>query len=141
MNDNVNCDLDWKILTLNRKRRQFMDERLATYQLSGPLYSFLICIEKNPGNNQDFLANFFCIDKGAVAHLAKRLEKLEYIGRQTSSNDRRAYQLTLTEKGREILPIIFEHLNEWNRVLLKGFSADDHQTALDLLQRMAENTR
>jgi DNA-binding MarR family transcriptional regulator len=132
-------DLNRQLVVLNRKRSQFMAERLRSHGLYGPMYSFLLCLEKNPDISQDFLAAYFSIDKGTVARLAKRLEDLAYIRRQTDPDDRRQYQLNLTGRGQEILAVIHENLNDWSARLLEGFNEEDLQTASILLKRMTSN--
>jgi len=134
-------DLNRYLVFLNRRRTQFMAERLNRYGLMGPMYSFLLCLEKNPGISQDFLVSYFSIDKGTVARLCKRLEDLSLIQRSVSADDRRFYQLVLTEQGRDMLQIIHQHLNEWSDRLLAEFDPADRQMAFVLLQRMADNIR
>jgi DNA-binding MarR family transcriptional regulator len=132
-------ELNRYLVSLNRKRAQFMAARLAGHGLVGPMYSVLLCLGNRPGVSQEFLCTYFSIDKGTVARLAKRLEEMGYISRSVSEEDRRVYRLNLTEAGHGILFIIHEQLNQWSDQLLAGFSEVDRQTALSLLQRMADN--
>jgi DNA-binding MarR family transcriptional regulator len=132
-------ELNRHIVILNRKRRRYMDEHLRNLGLVGPMYSFLLCLEKNPGISQDYLANYFSIDKGTVARLARQLAERDYIRREINAADRRIYQLTMTDKGRDALLVINDCLNRWSGLMLKGFSEEDSQTALKLLQRMSDN--
>lgn len=134
-------ELNRCLVYLNRRRIQFMSARLGSHGLVGPMYSFLLCLEKNPGISQDFLTSFFSIDKGTVARLCRKLEDLDYIHRSTCPDDKRAYQLTLTDHGREILLAIHDHLNEWSDRILDGLSEDDRQVAFNLLSRMSENVK
>ena len=50
-------DLNRFLVFLNRKRSQFRAARLAGSDLTGPMYSFLLCLEKTPGIRQDFSAH------------------------------------------------------------------------------------
>lgn len=134
-------DLNRHLVFLNRKRRQFMAERLRSQGLYGPMYSFLLCLEKNPGSSQDFLCDFYSIDKGSVARLSKKLQDLGLITRTISPTDHRLYQLDVTDKGRETLLLIHDYLNQWSEKMLVGFTADDRQIAGSFLQRMADNIK
>lgn len=134
-------DLNRFLVFLNRKRSQFMSARLAGSGLTGPMYSFLLCLEKNPGIRQDFLCTHFSIDKGTVARLCKRMEHLALIHRSVCSDDRRAYQLSLTETGRAMLKVIHDHLNDWSDRLFVGFSEQDRRTVFEMLRHMAENVK
>jgi len=139
MSDISARDLNRYLVYLNRKRSQFMAEHLGGRGLIGPMYSFLLCLEKNPGISQDFLVSYYSIDKGTVARLCKRLEGLGLIVRSISPDDRRVYQLELTAYGQTVLLSIHQQLNEWSDRLLSGFSEEDRQIAYTLLKRMADN--
>jgi DNA-binding MarR family transcriptional regulator len=139
MNDVSPRELNRHLFCLNRRRSQFMTERLAALGLAGPMHSILLCLENRPGINQDFLVGYLSVDKGTIARLAKRLETLNYITRTTSDDDHRVYRLELTDAGRATLLAIHDLLNQWSDKMLAGFSEADRQTTLNLLQRMADN--
>ncbi|MGI6326468.1 MAG: MarR family winged helix-turn-helix transcriptional regulator [Saccharofermentanales bacterium] len=134
-------DLNRFLVFLNRKRSQFMAARLAGSDLTGPMYSFLLCLEKTPGIRQDFFCTHFSMDKGTVARLCKRMEHLALIRRLVCPDDRRAYQLSLTETGRAMLKVIHEHLNDWSEQLFVGFSEADRKAVFEMLSHMAENVK
>ena len=103
------------------------------------MYMFLTALDHNPGASQDFLVNHFYLDKGNVARSAKKLEELEYIRREVDSNDRRQYNLYLTEKGKQILPVIRGYIVEWSGYLTENMTEEEYRNALALLTKMAEN--
>jgi DNA-binding MarR family transcriptional regulator len=125
---------------LNRLRKRFMNERLREFGLSGPLYMFLITLDKKPGASQDYLVEKFYMDKGNVARGAKRLADLGYILRRTDPADKRQNNLYLTEKGRELLPTIYSLLMEWSKIMTGNFSDSERDTAIELLERMLGNS-
>ena len=127
------------IVHLNRMRKRFMGERLREYGLGGSMYMFLTALDHNPGASQDFLVNHFYMDKGNVARSAKRLEELGYIRREIDQNDRRQYNLFLTEEGQKILPVIRGYISEWSAHLTEGMGEEDCRAAIALLTKMAEN--
>lgn len=127
------------IVHLNRMRKRFMNDKLRDYGLGGAMYMFLTALDRNPGASQDFLVGHFYMDKGNVARGAKKLEDLGYIRRETDPDDRRQYRLFLTDKGREILPVIRGYIGEWSAYLTEDMTPEEGETALALLTRMAEN--
>jgi DNA-binding MarR family transcriptional regulator len=139
MNDISPRELNRHLVCLNRRRSQFMAERLAGLGLAGSMYSILLCLGNRPGISQDFLVSYFSMDKGTVARLAKRLEEMGLITRLISRDDKRVYQLTLTSGGLDVLTTIREQLNQWSNHMLAGFNEEDRQTANRLLQRMTDN--
>jgi len=127
------------VVHLNRMRKRFMGEHLRCYGLGGSMYMFLTALDHNPGASQDFLVNHFYLDKGNVARSAKKLEELGYIRREVDSNDRRQYNLYLTEKGEQILPVIRGYIVEWSGYLTENMTEEECRNALALLTKMAEN--
>lgn len=128
------------ISRLNRLRKRYMTEHLRQYGLTGPLYMFLTTLDKVPGASQDYLCERFYMDKGNVARGAKRLVELGYIVRETDPRDRRQNNLYLTESGRELVPTIYHLLKEWSYIMSADLSDDERKMALDLLERMMENS-
>ena len=125
---------------LNRLRRRFMNDHLRQYELSGSHYMFLVTLYKHPGSSQDYLAERFYMDKGNVARSTKRLEELGYIRRETDPNDKRQNNLYLTDKGEAIVPYIYELLRKWSRIMAADLTLDECFKALELLDRMLENS-
>jgi DNA-binding MarR family transcriptional regulator len=128
------------ISRLNRLRKRFMNDHLRQYELSGSHYMFLITLNKRPGSSQDYLVERYYMDKGNVARGTKRLVELGYIRRETDPNDKRQNNLYLTEKGKEIVPYIYQLLHEWSQIMSENLTIDECYKALDLLDRMLDNS-
>lgn len=124
---------------LERRRRRYMNEALRSYGLHGTMFMYIISLDNYPGSNQDFLSEHLCIDKSNVARAAKRLETDGYILREVSTVDRRQYCMYLTEKGKEILPIIRGLLTDWGNKASEGLPESDRKLAADVLAVMLDN--
>ena len=85
------------------------------------------------------LSRTMSYDSGSMTRLLDRLEKKGFVVRSRSDADRRMVQLELTPQGHEAarqLPSLGAAvLNEQ----LRGFSADEHATLIDLLGRFIAN--
>jgi DNA-binding MarR family transcriptional regulator len=85
------------------------------------------------------LSRVMSYDSGSMTRLLDRLEKKGFVVRSRSDTDRRMVKLELTQQGHEAaqqLPALGAAvLNEQ----LRGFSAADHATLLDLLGRFIAN--
>ncbi|NLM84559.1 MAG: MarR family transcriptional regulator [Clostridiales bacterium] len=116
-----------------------MNTKLADTGLKGPMYILLITLDHFPGSNQDFMAQHIGIDKSGIARAARELEKLGYIRREIDDDNRRQYRMYLTEKGKELLPVIRGHLSEWGRMLTKGLSEHQVLEVIRLMEHMVKN--
>jgi DNA-binding MarR family transcriptional regulator len=85
------------------------------------------------------LSRAMSYDSGSMTRLLDRLEKKGFVVRTRSEADRRMVKLELTPQGHEAaqqLPSLGAAvLNEQ----LRGFSADEHATLIDLLARFIAN--
>lgn len=118
-------ELGRAVTFLSRSRKRFMNERLRDYGFSGAMYMILLHIERHPGTTQDSIANHMFIDKCNVARRTKKLEALGYLYRETNQNDRRQNNLYLTEKGRELVPIIRSYMGQWGREITAGLTDEE----------------
>ena len=108
-------ELGRAVTCLHRSRSKFMGERLREHGFSGAMYMILLHVDRHPGASQDSIANHMYIDKCNVARRTKKLEELGYIRRETDQADRRQNNLYLTDKGRELVPVIKTYLSQWGR--------------------------
>ena len=126
---------------LYRSRAKFMGERLRDYGFSGAMYMILLHVDRHPGASQDSIANHMYLDKCNVARRTKKLEALGYLYRETNQNDRRQNNLYLTEKGRELVPIIRSYMGQWGRKITAGLTDEERATLIGLLTKMTGQDR
>ncbi|WP_233832997.1 MarR family winged helix-turn-helix transcriptional regulator [Paraburkholderia sp. ZP32-5] len=85
------------------------------------------------------LSRAMSYDSGSMTRLLDRLEKKGFIVRSRSNDDRRMVKLELTQQGhdaaRQLPALGAAVLNEQ----LRGFTADDHATLIQLLSRFIAN--
>lgn len=107
--------------------------------ISGHQMGYIIHIHKNPGSSQEEIADFFKLNKGTVAKGLKRLMENGYIIKKQNEQDRRAYELYLTEKGKGVLAEANTSLLQFNEILTRGMSAEETETFEKLLNRACAN--
>ena len=139
--DNDTRELGRAITFLSRSRKRFMSERLRDYGFSGAMYMILLHIERHPGTTQDNIANHMFIDKCNVARRTKKLESLGYLYRETDQNDRRQNNLYLTDKGRELVPVIRAYMAQWGGTITAGLTDQERSTLIALLTKVTEQNR
>ena len=105
------------------------------------MYMILLHIERHPGTTQDNIANHMFIDKCNVARRTKKLESLGYLYRETDQNDRRQNNLYLTDKGRELVPVIRAYMAQWGRTITAGLTDQERSTLIALLTKVTEQNR
>ena len=73
--------------------------------------------------------------------LGKLLESLGYLYRETDQNDRRQNNLYLTDKGRELVPVIRAYMAQWGRTITAGLTDQERSTLIALLTKVTEQNR
>ena len=112
---NFTRELGRAVTFLHRSRARFMNERLRDLGFSGAMYLILLHIERHPGATQDSIA---------------------YLYRETDQNDRRQNNLYLTQRGRELTPVIRRYMSQWGREVSASLSDQECATLIALLTKM-----
>ncbi len=82
-------------------RRRF-DERTRSFGITGPQMRALVQIMRFPGINQGALADRLDVEPITTCRMVDRLEQADLVERRRDPNDRRAWQLFLTETAKPI---------------------------------------
>ena len=102
-------------------------------------YSVLQLIALNPGLSQMALAEATGLDGSTIVPITNRFVKLGWIRRVRRKDDRRFYELRITQTGQAVLdearPIIEAH----ERNFVAGLSDAECRTLIELLSRVTEN--
>jgi DNA-binding MarR family transcriptional regulator len=127
------------ISILYRYRLNYLGKRLEPYNIGSGQHLFLMVLSKNDGINQEELSSYLKIDKATTAKAIKKLEEEGYVIRRIDDIDKRAYRVFLTDKGRDVIPIIDEAVKDWEEFVTGGFSKKERILVEALLGKMAQN--
>ena len=127
------------LLRINRYNRRALKCALAPHQYVGVMHLIVIYISHHPGASQEEVTNFYALDKTSVARDARRLEDLGHIRRRIIPENRRQYQLFLTEAGQAMIQVIDEAMEQFQKTLSTDISPEDWQRLTVLLKRLEQN--
>ncbi len=127
------------ISILHRLTHIYFHRELSEVHLGHGQLPILLYLHKHPGSTQHEIGAAFHMDKGSVSSLIRLLENNNYVYRQRNPNDKREWELFLTEYARAIVPHVQEKLKNWTQFLLQGFSDEERKTAFDVLERLVDN--
>lgn len=105
------------------------------YKITPGLYGILIAIRYNPGCSQIAVCNRLHIDSSAMVTALDKLQKLGFVERRPSPNDRRQRALYLTEQGETAMQEIEAEVTAQEQSLLTDFSTSERRTLMQLLER------
>jgi len=112
---------------------------LATYKLTYaqwiPLYKLL----REDGCTPITMARDLSVDPAALTRSLNRLEAKGLVRRERSTQDRRVVHLWLSDEGRAVAQHVPGVMADMLNAHLDGFSHDEWQLLLQLLNRMLAN--
>jgi DNA-binding MarR family transcriptional regulator len=121
--------------------------RMATDLLAGALaplglrprhYSTLMALAEHGPASQQSLGRGLLIDRTTMVGVVDDLERLGLVVRAADPEDRRAYRVELTGRGRTSLVRATGAVARAERSLLSGLSADEQGELRALLRRVAD---
>ncbi len=128
------------LLRINRQRMVSLRRALTPYGYVGFMHLILIYTARRPGASQEEIAAFYALDKASAARDARRLEDAGHIRRQTDPDNRRQYQLFVTEAGEKMVEIIHETHRKFEERLSAGITPEDWEKLTELLAVAEENS-
>ncbi|MDD3247080.1 MAG: MarR family transcriptional regulator [Methanosarcina sp.] len=122
-----------------RYQRIFLNKELEPYGIGSGQFSFMMSLYLKDGVKQETLSRTYKLDKATVAKAIKKLEDTGYVYRKQDAEDKRAYNVFLTEKGKDIGAKMKEIAIKWDDIVIAGFSEEEKRLSAAFLERMEQN--
>ncbi|MDR6223386.1 MarR family winged helix-turn-helix transcriptional regulator [Methanococcoides alaskense] len=127
------------ITMLSRSKIAYMSRELKPYGFGWGDYDFLMMLYyRKEGVSQENLAKSLTVSKTTSMRAIKKLESEGYIFRKQDENDRRAYKVYLTEKGKAIQETIWQKLADWDNMIFSEFSSEERDNLKLLLKKACD---
>jgi MarR family transcriptional regulator for hemolysin len=139
LNSAVNRELFDALASVNRKLRALFDARVKERGLTLSRAKALFALSKRDGLNQRELADELGIETPTIVRLLDGMEKQGFIERRVEASDRRAKQIHMTARGRDIAGDIDKLACEIREQVLGGVDASDKAVALQVVSLMNGN--
>ncbi len=124
-----------------RRGQMYLDRQLEPFGVRAGQLPILRILGRKDGISQEGIRKFLHLDKGTIAKTIRPLLNAGYVTRKRDPKDKRAYQIFLTRKGREILPDLKDATTRWTDAITEGLTEEERDTAYALLSKMSENAR
>jgi len=130
-----------QIGAIYRASNSFTDYVAKYYNLEKSQYQFLVRIGENPAITQQELSVILQVDKGTVLKAVKKLIVKKYVIRKKHKNDKRKFNLYLTDTGNEVFTFIMKEELFVVDLCLRDLSIVEQKLLCDLLGRVDENIK
>ncbi|RYY45365.1 MAG: MarR family transcriptional regulator [Sphingomonadales bacterium] len=101
------------------------------------LVGILSIVEANPGVNQGAVGTALGIKRANMVSLINELVDAGLVAREVSSEDRRAFSLTLTDAGKAMRKECTRRIEEHEAQMLSDLSVEERTMLIQLLGRIA----
>lgn len=130
------------IWLIDKNTQVFMAGRLKKYGIGNGQLPMLMLLYNYKGIlNQKEISGLLNIDKAATARAAGKLLREGFIERTADKSDRRMQRVILTGKALKLKTDLFNIIDGWQKILLKGFNDNDRASVFKLLETMKNNSR
>lgn len=109
------------------------------HDLTKGQYLYLVRICENPGIILEKLAEMIKVDRTTASRAVKKLDMNGFIEKKGDQHNKKIKRLYPTEKGQSVYPFIIRENDHSNKVALDGFSEEEAERALQLLQKVRMN--
>lgn len=127
------------LMYIPRLHKIRMSEYASDFDVFGCQLPIIHYIAKNVNPTQKQLADEFRVAPPTMTATIKRLEKSNFITRESDNNDARIMRVRLTEKGIEIEEKTKKTLRIVEKDTLAGFNDDEKNQLFEYLQRITRN--
>ena len=127
------------LFIFHKNHKTYFNNALDAYDLNLIQVLCMVRIYNEENLNQKDLSDSLYITKGAITKAIKKLESNGIIIREQSKEDKRQNILRLSEKGKDLIPILEKINKEWEEEMeLDKLDADFFKTFIDLAFKSAE---
>ena len=136
-NMTLNSSFGFMLAKAAQKIANIAQEGLAPLQLDTRQAGLLATIKKYEPVTQTRISKLLRIDRTTMVALIDDLENRGLVVRTESPQDRRVNNLTLTEKGTEILDQAWKKILESEEIGLQNLSTSEKQSLIKILEKIA----
>lgn len=139
MKTELNDRIGVKIANVRNSIRNEMELALTPYEISTTQFVILLKLCEKDRMTQKDLAIETNYKQSALTLILDKLEEKGLVVREAKKNDRRAYLITITQKGREFETILQNVANELEKKFLEGISPKQKEEFISVLDKIFEN--
>lgn len=119
--------------------RRAIERRVKDTGVYRSQHALLMHLNRQPNCSQVELAGLLDVSPAAIAVSIKKLEKGGYIRRETDESDNRVHQVTITEKGEQVIQKSITMFQEVEAQMFAGFSDEEMKLMDGFLERIYHN--
>lgn len=126
---------------LSRRILKYTSENFKDHGLASIEYAYVMILRDGVTKTQEELTKEVMVDKSQTTRAIKSLLDKGLVTKEKDELDKRAFHISLTKKGEEMVPIIEEEINDFETTLNKGISIEEQRIVIKSLIKMIRNLK
>ena len=127
---------------VHQRATELFQEKMAGIDITARQYVVLVTVAQNDGASQQDIIDNTGIDRSTVSQIMQTMIRKGLLKRKRTKEDARAYAITVTEQGRDILKSSEAIVEGVNEALVAALPATRAKTFIDNLRSIiAERER
>lgn len=127
------------INVLSRLYNQSLAARLAPHKTTPAQLPVLLSLWQNDGQTQSELCRRMRIEQPTLANTLNRMVRDRLIRKVPDTNDRRQTRIRLTQRARDLKPILTKSAMEVHSTAMRGLTESGLETLLMMLNKIVSN--
>lgn len=113
-----------------------MKNAVEPFGLTPPQFATLSFLWKCDGINQQQLGSLMNVDRTTIGGIVERLEKLEYVARESDPGDARSWAVYVTEKGKSIEADVLKALSNVEKAIDSILAKEEKAQLIKILTKI-----
>ncbi len=141
--EQLNSVIFYQIEQAIKTYRMYAQKQIKARSLKITIDQWLVLksLKENPNATQLELAEKVFKDSASITRILDLLVKSECVEREINPNDRRKFNLKITQKGNQILDQTYQVVLENRSQALQNISNSDIQIMSEALQKISQNCK
>lgn len=130
--------LAFQLSQVGARSAELFADQLRPLGLSPRAFAVLSSLDGSEGQTQQQLCDALGIHRNNMVALIDEIEAGGWARRHRSEQDRRAFNIMLTDTGRALLARVQDTIAALEQTVARDLSAEEHATMVALLRRVAD---
>ncbi|KRN32759.1 MarR family winged helix-turn-helix transcriptional regulator [Lactobacillus selangorensis] len=128
-----------QIGTIARSLDSISNVEFKQIDLAKGQYLYLVRIAEHPGIIQERLSELLCVDKTTATRALQKLVQNDLIRKEADPTNKKIRHLYVTDKGRQLYPLIKRENDFSTQIALNGLSEPERAELSRLLAQVSQN--
>lgn len=132
----VENSLGFLFAKISQRLSDLFQDYLDVYNITVKQYGVLLVVSSTIEETQRSVAKKLKLDRTTIGQLIDQLEEKKLLKRVQNKKDKRAYNLHLKDKGKEVVEILWDKMNDVESQVISGLTSEEQKIFVTLAMKV-----